>query len=139
MRYFNKVCKQFIILLGIIIVFASSALSQQEQDYQKQLDDYEKQKKRLELEKTAQMAVFAVEDAQRRVRLYETTLVPQARQTYESLLSRYATGAGDAGFLDVLDSVQTLLMFELELVRAARDWQVGAADLEYLLGGPWDL
>jgi outer membrane protein TolC len=64
--------------------------------------------------------------------------VPQAEQTYESLQSQYAAAEGGADFLDLLDSVQTLLAFELEEVRAARDVQVAAAQLEYLMGGPWD-
>jgi len=37
----------------------------------------------------------------------------------------------------VLDSVQTLLNFEIDQVRAETDWQIGAAELEYLMGGPW--
>lgn len=100
--------------------------------------EYEKRREELALERAARTAVFDVEDAQRRHALYSDTLVPQAEQTYESLQSQYAAAEGGADFLDLLDSVQTLLAFELEQVRAVRDLQVAAAQLEYLMGGPWD-
>ena len=99
--------------------------------------EHEKRRQELALQSAARAAVFEVEDAQRRYALYRDTLVPQAEQTYESLQSQYAAAEVGAGFLDLLDSVQTLLAFELEQVRAARDWQTGAAQLEFLMGGPW--
>jgi len=102
---------------------------------------YEKERRALELEAAARMALFRIEDAERRYRLYEETLTPQARQAFESLQDRYAVafapGSAGAEFLDVLGAVQTLLDFELEQVRAARDRHLGAAELEYLMGGPW--
>ncbi|MFO7973152.1 MAG: TolC family protein [Candidatus Hydrogenedentota bacterium] len=100
--------------------------------------EYEKRRKELALKRAARMTVFEVEDARRRHALYRDTLVPQAEQTYESLQSQYSAAEGDTDFLDLLDSVQTLLAFQLEEVRAARDVQVAAAQLEYLTGGPWD-
>ncbi len=99
---------------------------------------YEKRRTTLALDTAARQALFELQDAQRRHRLYNENLLPQAQRTYESLQSRYATGAGGATFLDVLDSIQTLLEFELEAIRAERDWHVSAAQLEYLMGGPWD-
>jgi len=54
-----------------------------------------------------------------------------------SLQSAYASGAGNADFIDVLDSIQTLLNFELEQIRAARNGQQAAARLEHLMGGAW--
>jgi len=91
----------------------------------------------LSLASGAEMAAYRFDDAQRRYELYEESLIPQARQAYESLQSQYGTTEASANFIDVLDSVQTLLRFELDQVRAERDWQIGAAELEYLMGGPW--
>jgi len=99
--------------------------------------EHDKRGREFALQRSARTAVFEVEDALRRYRLYRDTLVPQAAQTYESLQSQYSTAAGDADFLDLLESVQTLLSFELEQVRATRDAQVAAAELEFLMGGPW--
>ncbi len=96
-----------------------------------------KQQKALSLASAAEMAAFRFDDAKRRYDLYENSLIPQARQAYESLQSQYGTTETSASFIDVLDSIQTLLSFELDQVRAEKDWQIGAAELEYLMGGPW--
>lgn len=99
--------------------------------------EHDKRRRTLGLDAAARMALFGMDDGLRRYDLFEDSLIPQARQTYESLRSDYASGARNASFLDLLDSVQTLLAFELEQVRAARDLQIAAADLEFLMGGPW--
>ena len=98
---------------------------------------HDRRRKALALDSAARMAIYEVTDAQRRIALYRDTLLPQARQTYESLQSSYAAGMARTDFLDVLKSTQTLLDIELEQVRAARDWQIAAAELELLMGGPW--
>ncbi len=92
----------------------------------------------LALERTARMAVFGVEDARRRQDLYTESLVPKAQQTYESLQTSYALGTSNTNLLDLLVSVNTLLEFELEGLRAVRDLHVAAAELEMLMGGPWN-
>lgn len=97
----------------------------------------EKRDRILDLDVEARMALFEIQDGMRRYNLYNDVLVPRARQTYESLMSRYASGETMASFLDVLGAVQTLLNYELEQVRALRDIQVGAARLERVMGGPW--
>lgn len=89
------------------------------------------------LDAEARMALFAIQDGHRRVRLYEERLIPRANQTYETLQGAYASGAMEAEFLDVLESIREVLNFDLERLRATRDWQVAAAELEFLMGGPW--
>ena len=91
-----------------------------------------------EIEREAHMMLFEMEDAKRRLALYQDDLVPKAQQTFESLLSAYAGGGYWGGFVDVLDSINRLLDFELEQVRASRDWYLAATRLEYLLAGPWE-
>ena len=98
--------------------------------------EHERQRRAISLDAQANRALFEMQDGRRRYLLFEQTLIPQAQQTYEALQSSYASGA-DADFLDVLDSIQTLLDFELEQVQAARDLQLAAAELERILGGPW--
>ncbi|GJM27227.1 MAG: hypothetical protein DHS20C16_36420 [Phycisphaerae bacterium] len=93
----------------------------------------------LALENEVRLAHFALMDAKRRYRTIDEQLVPQARTTYESLQSAYASGDVDGDFLDVLASIQTLLDFELERAKAFRDAHVAAADLEGMLGGFRDL
>jgi len=99
----------------------------------------EKRSRTLALDVEAREAVFQMRDARRRYNLYTDVLIPRARQTYESLQSRYSAGEQGAAFLDVLGSVQVLLNYELEQLRAARDLQVGAARLERVMGGPWGI
>lgn len=99
---------------------------------------YEKETVARALEAAARMALFGIQDAQRRVQLYDQNLIPRAEQTFESLLAAYASGAPDADFLDVLGSIREWLDFQIERLRAVRDWQLAAADLESLLGGAWD-
>jgi outer membrane protein TolC len=98
---------------------------------------HEKHRRTLELHAAAQMAVFGMEDARRRLNLLDSTLLPQAQQTYEALLASYASGSMEADVLDLLSSVQMLLDFELEKAQVKRDLQVAAAELEMLMGGPW--
>ncbi len=98
---------------------------------------YEKHDRILELDAEARMALFEIQDGARRYALYRDVLVPRARQTYDSLQSRYSTGDEDAGFIDILGSVQSLLNYELEQIRAQRDIHIGTARLEAIMGGPW--
>lgn len=98
---------------------------------------HERRRAALSLESAARMTLFEFEDGMRRFRLYRDNLQPQAEMTYESLQGAYAGGITGAGFLDVLESIRTLLDFGLEQARAARDAHVAAAELEYLVGAPW--
>ena len=89
------------------------------------------------LDAEARMALFGIQDGQRRIKLYEESLIPRAKQAYESVQAAYASGAMEADFLDMLESVRELLNFDLERVRAIRDLQIAASELEMLIGGPW--
>lgn len=77
--------------------------------------------------------VFRHTDARRRVGLYQDTLIPKAGESLQASLSSYANGASD--FLDLVDTQQTLLEFQLELERALVDRATSFAQLERLLGG----
>lgn len=96
---------------------------------------YEKHRTRLAIETAAHQALFTAKDAKRRYALYSDSLIPQAEQSYESLLSQYSAPGGGADFLDVLGGVDKLLLFELEKAHALFDWRRGMAELEYLAGG----
>lgn len=98
---------------------------------------HEQRRTELDLAAAVRRAHFEREDAIRRQALYGESLLPQARQTYESLQERYAAGFFEASFIDVMESVDRILQFELERVRAVRDRHVAEADLEYLAGGTW--
>lgn len=109
----------------------------EEARHMKQAAEHEKRQTAVTLEGAAKLAIFGMEDGYRRLRLYDDHVLPQARRTYETLQSAYASGTGDVGFIDVLTSVQALLVYEEERAEAVRDIHVAAADLELIMGGPW--
>ena len=96
--------------------------------------EHARRRTQLSLDNAADRVLYRIEDSRRRLELFENTLVPQAQASYEGLLSSYSTGGPEANFLDVLESVRQLLDFNLEVLRAARDAQIAAADLSFLMG-----
>jgi len=100
--------------------------------------DLDRKKEALALEAAVRGALYRHEDAVRRRALNEDQLLPQAGQRYESLQVAYGTAAEGVDFLDVLASVDDMLRYELDLAAAVRDEHRAVAELEYLLGGPWN-
>jgi outer membrane protein TolC len=101
----------------------------------------DKRRAELALDSMARTVLFDIEDGLRRYNLYKDTLIPEQKQAHESLQGSYAAGDymnATTGFLDVLDSIRTLLEFQLEQAQAERDVQVACAELEMLMGGPWN-
>lgn len=78
-------------------------------------------------------AAFEHEDAQRRIELYENTLIPKADESLGASLGAFRTG--EASFLDLLDTERTLLEFRLMVERARADRAIALAKLETLTGG----
>jgi len=109
----------------------------EEAEHMKSAAQHDKRKTLVAFEGAAKMAVFGIEDGYRRLKLYDEKLLPQVKRTYETLEGAYAAGNAEAGFLDVLTTVQTKLEFEEQRAEAVRDIQLAAADLEFLIGGPW--
>ena len=73
-----------------------------------------------------------VQTQQETVRLLESTLIPEARQTYEVTLTAYQAGKTD--FLDVIDSWRRRLDFELMLQRETVDLETAFSDLQREVG-----
>lgn len=65
---------------------------------------------------TARRLLFDLRDAERRIDLYRTTLIPLGESSLEAALTAFRTGR--VGFLDVLDAERGLLQFRLDLARA---------------------
>jgi len=79
-----------------------------------------------------EQALANLRDAVRRVRLYETTLVPQAETTYGSTLDGYQSGR--SSLADVLLAEKAFLELQLGLFRAHADHGVVWAELERIVG-----
>ncbi len=79
-----------------------------------------------------QRAWFEHTDADRRVRLYENTLIPKAEESLRASLAGFR--AGDTSFLDLLDTERTLLEFAIAAERARADRGQALARLNRLVG-----
>ena len=79
-----------------------------------------------------QRAWFEHTDADRRVRLFETTLIPKAEESLRASLVGFRSG--ETSFLDLLDTERTLLEFAVSAERARADRGQALARLHRLVG-----
>ncbi len=79
-------------------------------------------------------AWFEHTDADRRVRLYEDSLIPKAQESLSASLGGFRSG--DSEFLDLLDTQRTLLEFSISAERARADRGKALATLNRLAGRP---
>jgi outer membrane protein TolC len=73
-----------------------------------------------------------VRSSQRLVRLYEDSVLPQARLALDASLAAYETGSVD--FLTLLSNFTTILEYELALEEQHATWYRALANLEPLVG-----
>ncbi|MBW1768166.1 MAG: TolC family protein [Deltaproteobacteria bacterium] len=79
-----------------------------------------------------QLALYRYRDAQRKINLYQNTLIPKADQSLGVTLEAFQ--AGTRSSLDLIDAEKTLLEFQLSYIRALADQAQRVAELEMLLG-----
>jgi outer membrane protein TolC len=77
-------------------------------------------------------AHFDYTDAQRRVALFEHTLIPKATESIQSTLASFRTGTG--ALTDLLDAQRTLLEFERSTLRAQSAQGIALAQIHELMG-----
>ena len=75
---------------------------------------------------------FGMETANRSIRLYRQTLLPQARQALDAANTAYQ--AAQIDFLSFLDAQRTLLKLKIEELQALRDYRQHLAQLEQAVG-----
>ncbi len=78
------------------------------------------------------MAVFKFRDAERRIGLFGTSLVPKAEQALEVARQEFSTGKAD--FMTLIDAQRTLLEFRLMLERATADREIALGDIGCCVG-----
>ena len=76
--------------------------------------------------------LYAFEDSDRKIALYEDRLVPQAEELVGASETAYTAGTID--FLSLIDAQQMLLRYQLLLERARATHQQRLAELEMLVG-----
>ncbi len=77
-------------------------------------------------------AFLKMKTAEDTLNLYNTTLIPQAEQSYKSAESGYQTGRSD--FFNLLDSERALLAVHLAYYRVLADHEQSIADMERYVG-----
>ncbi len=84
------------------------------------------------LRASVELALFHLRDAERRITLYEETLIPKAEESLGSTESSFESGGSD--FLDLIDAERVYLEFQLARERARADRVRAEAELDRLLG-----
>lgn len=79
-----------------------------------------------------QRAWFEHTDADRRVRLFETTLIPKAKESLQASMASFR--AGETTLLELLDTERTLLEFAISAERARANRAQALARLDRLVG-----
>ncbi|HSR67548.1 MAG TPA: TolC family protein [Acidobacteriota bacterium] len=92
----------------------------------------EQEARRLNLRAEVSRAYFQLVNAARLTRLYNDTLLPQARQAQQSAEQLYRSG--QAPLASLLETAATYHNFELAQLRATADYYQAVARLERLLG-----
>ncbi len=93
---------------------------------------------RNQLRAELSMAVFQFHDAERRISLFNDSLIPKAQQALT--VARQAYADGSAEFMTLIDAQRTLLEFQLQAERAAADREIALADIGCCIGvDPADL
>lgn len=79
-----------------------------------------------------QLTIYRFEDSSRKISLYRDSLLPKAEQALQ--VSQEGFINGNADFLHIIDSVRTILEFQLAYDRAIADQKIAVAHLEKLTG-----
>ncbi|KAA3599372.1 MAG: TolC family protein [Calditrichaeota bacterium] len=91
------------------------------------------QKKQNQLNKfefETESLFFEIEDSERKITLYENTLIPKEKQNLEVTKTAYQNGKLD--FLNLIDAQKTLLEFELNLEMAKTKKAISLAKLKMI-------
>lgn len=97
------------------------------------------QASRLEYASVRNRTAFQIEDALERVQaqrdlasLFDSTIIPQAQQTYQVSQASYIGGSTD--FLDLIDNWRKWLVFTIQYHRSLGELERSVADLEEAIG-----
>ncbi len=78
------------------------------------------------------MAVFKFRDAERRIGLFTSALIPKAAQAMEVAKQEFSTGKAD--FMTLIDAQRTWLEFRLMLERASADREIAIGEIGCCIG-----
>jgi cobalt-zinc-cadmium efflux system outer membrane protein len=87
------------------------------------------------LESSVRAIAFRIETLDRQIKLFESTLLPQAEQSLNSTEAAYSTGS--LGILELLDSERVLLDVRFGLAKLDSDYMKSLAEMERAIGAPF--
>ena len=101
-------------------------------------ENVSKQVKNLEnkLEAELQKVVYKLKDAQQRINLYKTSLIPKSDESLNVTEKAYIAGEND--FVSLIDTQRQNLFFKLEYEKAQVEYQKALAQIAQLTGGYYD-
>jgi len=85
-----------------------------------------------ELAADLSLALYHFRDAERKIDLYESSLLPKAKQSLNVAQQAFTTGQGS--FLEIVDAERTLLEFQLSLERSVTNRAQRLAEIEMIVG-----
>lgn len=100
--------------------------------YQKTAAMLNRDNRQQELESALQEVLFELRDADRKINLYKSSLIPKAKQSLE--VNRKGYESGTMEFINLIDAERMLLEFELANERAMADHLIARAKLSQLTG-----
>ena len=92
--------------------------------------EYESARQRVDFDVTDSLA--RVQSQRELATLFDTTIIPQAQQTYRVSQASYITGKTD--FLNVIDNWRKWLVFTIQYYRSLGELERSVADLEQAIG-----
>ena len=93
---------------------------------------HDKIEKNNTLNAELELVLYRFRDAERKIDLYQNALLPKGREALK--VSEASYRAGEAGFLDLIDTQRILLEFELAFERSRADREQSLAKVEMLVG-----
>jgi len=90
------------------------------------------QAQRNEVTARLRQQIAMAEQSLKSIKLYQTTILPQARLTVESALAAYQVGRVD--FLTLLDNQMTVFDFETNRITAIANYNKALAEIDWLVG-----
>ncbi|MER2513881.1 MAG: TolC family protein [Nitrosomonas ureae] len=90
------------------------------------------QAQRNEVTARLRQQIALAEQSLKSIKLYQTTILPQARLTVESALTAYRVGRVD--FLTLLDNQMTVFDFETNRITAIANYNKVLAEIDWLVG-----
>ncbi len=90
------------------------------------------QAQRNEVAARLRQQIAMAEQSLKSVKLYQTTILPQAQLTVESALTAYQVGRVD--FLTLLDNQKTVFDFEANRITAMANYNKALAEIDWLVG-----